>query len=102
VFSPPFYEFIQASILPAHEEENMVSNTPFQDLNDALFYDSESEEVLEEPFDALDPSCYNERDDVVENINEFIHVGRHKWDVIFPSEDPIYNIEGNFQLFPSH
>jgi hypothetical protein len=47
-------------------------------LNDALFYDSESEEVLEEPLDALDPSCYNKSDDVINNIDEFIHVGRHK------------------------
>jgi hypothetical protein len=50
--------------------------------------------------DALDPSCYNESDDVVNNIDEFIHVGRRKWDVICPGEDPIYDIEGHFQLFP--
>jgi hypothetical protein len=49
--------------------------------------------------DALDPSCYNKSDDVIENIDEFIHVGRHKWDVICLGEDPIYNIEGHFQLF---
>jgi hypothetical protein len=32
VFSPQFDEVIQASIPPAHEEENMVSYTPFQVL----------------------------------------------------------------------
>jgi hypothetical protein len=58
--------------------------------------------VLEEPLDALDPSCYNKGDDVIENIDDFIHVGRHKWDVICSglNGDPIYDIEGHFQLFP--
>jgi hypothetical protein len=78
----------------------MVSYFPFQVFDDALFHDSENEEVLEEPLDALDPSCYNKDDDVVDNIDEFIHVGRCKWDVIGHDEDPIYDIEGHFQLFP--
>jgi ABC-type transporter Mla maintaining outer membrane lipid asymmetry ATPase subunit MlaF len=56
--------------------------------------------VLEEPLDALDPSCYDKGDDVIDNIDEFIHVGRHKWDVIGHDGDPIYDIEGHFQLFP--
>jgi len=37
---------------------------------------------------------------VTKDIDEFIHVGRHKWDVIFHDGDPIYDIEGHFQLFP--
>jgi hypothetical protein len=65
-----------------------------------LFYDLESEEVLEEPLDALNPSCYDKGSDIVDNIEEFIHVGRHKWDVIGSNEDPIYEIEGHFQMFP--
>jgi hypothetical protein len=81
-FSPLFDEVIQASIPPAHEEENMVSYTPFQVFDDALFYDLESEEVLEEPLDTLVPSFYNESDDVIGDIDEFIHVGRRKWDVM--------------------
>jgi hypothetical protein len=89
----PFDEVIQASTLPAQEEENMVSHFPFQDFDDALFYDSESEEVLEKPFDVLDPSCYD-------NIDEFIHVGRRKWDVIGLDGGPIYDIQGHFQLLP--
>jgi hypothetical protein len=99
VFAPPFDEVIQASIPPAQEEENVVSHFPFQVFDDALFYDSEGEEI-EEPLDVLDPSCCNEGDDVVDNIDEFIHVGRRKWDVIGHDEDPIYDIEGHFQLFP--
>jgi hypothetical protein len=56
--------------------------------------------VLEEPLDALDPSCYNKGDDVIENIDDFIHVGRRKWDVICSglNGDPIYDIEGHFQI----
>jgi hypothetical protein len=99
VFSPPFDEGHPSSIPPAHNENNMVSYTHFQDFDDALFYDLESEEVLEEPLDTLVPSCYNKSDDVIDNIDEFIHVGRCKWDVICPGDDPIYDIEGHFQLF---
>jgi hypothetical protein len=97
VFEPPFDEVIQSSIPPAQEEENVVSHFPFQILNDALFHD---EEVLEEALDALDPSCYDEGDDMIGNIDDFIHVGRHKWDVVGHDGDPIYNIEGHFQFFP--
>jgi hypothetical protein len=75
---------------------------PFQNLNIVLFHDSESEEFLEEPLDTLVPSCYNESDVVIKNIDEFIHVGIHKWYVIYYGLNgcPIYDIEGNFQSFP--
>jgi hypothetical protein len=73
---------------------------PFQNFDDALFYDLEREEVLEEPLDALNISCYHKYNDFVDNIDEFIHVGRRKWDVIGSNEDPIYNIEGHFQKLP--
>jgi hypothetical protein len=80
----------------------MVSYTPFQIFDIASFHDSRNQEVLEEPLDALYPSCYNRGDDVIENIDEFIHVERHKWNVIcsIRNGDPIYDIEGHFQLFP--
>jgi hypothetical protein len=79
-----------------------MSYSPFQVFDTASFHDSESEEVLEEPLDALDPSCYNKGNDVIENIDDFIHVGRCKWDVICYglNGDPIYDIEGHFQLLP--
>jgi hypothetical protein len=50
--------------------------------------------------DALDPSYHNKGDDVIENIDDFIHVGRHKWDVICSSlnRDPIYEIKGHIQI----
>jgi hypothetical protein len=74
----PFDEVIQAFDAPAQQEVNTVSYFPFQDFDDALFYDLESEEVLEEPLDALNPSCYDKGSDMVDNIDEFIHVGRRK------------------------
>jgi hypothetical protein len=39
VFAPPFDKVIQASIPPTQEEDNVVSHFPFQDFDDALFYD---------------------------------------------------------------
>jgi hypothetical protein len=38
---------------------------------------------------------------VVDNIDEFIHVGERKWDVIGYDGDSIYDIEGHFQMLPS-
>jgi hypothetical protein len=96
----PFDEAIQSIDAHAQQEVNAISYFPFQDFEDALFYDLESEEVLEEPLDALNPSCYDKTSDIVDNIDEFIHVGRRKWDVIGSNEYPIYDMEGHFQMFP--
>jgi hypothetical protein len=82
--------------LPAQEEVNIVSCFPFQD---PLFCDLESE-VLEEPLVVLNPSCYDKGNDMVDNIDEFIHVGRLKWDVVGSDENPIYDMEGHLQMFP--
>jgi hypothetical protein len=96
----PFDEVILAIDAPAHQEVNTVSYFPFQDFDDALFYDLESEEVLEESLDALNPSCYDKGSDMVDNIDQFIHVGRRKWDVIGSDEDPIYDMEGYLRMLP--
>jgi hypothetical protein len=95
-----FDEVIQVFDAPAQQEVNTVSYFPFQDFEDALFCDLESEERLEEPLDVLIPSCYDKGNDMVDNIDEFIHVGKRKWDVIGYDGDPIYDIEGHFQMFP--
>jgi hypothetical protein len=94
--SLPFDEVIQILEAPAQEEVNKVSCFPSQIFNDSLSYDEESEEVL----DVLTPSCYDEDNDFVDNIDEFIHVGKRKWDVIGYDGDPIYDIEGHFQKLP--
>ena len=54
----PFDEVIQAIDAPAQQEVNTVSYFPFQAFDDSLFYDLESEELLEDPLDALNPWCY--------------------------------------------
>jgi hypothetical protein len=78
----------------------VVSHFPFQVFDDVVFYDLEGEEI-EKYLDVLNPSCYNETNELIENIDEFIHVAGCKWDVIFYDGDPIYDIEDHFQLFPS-
>jgi hypothetical protein len=91
----PFDEVNQTLEAPTLKEVS-VSYFPFQIFNDSLSYDVENKEVL----DVLTPSCYDEDDHCVDNIDEFIHVGKHKWDVIGYDRDPIYNIEGRFQRLP--
>jgi hypothetical protein len=93
----PFNELREA---PAQEEVNTVSYFLFQDFDDALFYDLESKKVSEEPLDVLSPSCYDKGDYYVDNIDEFIHVRKRKWDVIGYDGDPIYNLEVHLQKFP--
>jgi hypothetical protein len=95
----PFDEDIQAIDSPAQQEVNSINYFPFQYFDDVLFYDLESEEVLEESLDALNPSCYDKGSDIFNNIDEFIHVVRRMWDVIGSNEDPIYDMEGHFQVF---
>jgi hypothetical protein len=57
ILDPPFDEVIQTFEATTHKEVNMVSCFPFQYFDDALFCDLESKQVLEEPLDALIPSC---------------------------------------------
>jgi hypothetical protein len=96
----PFDEVSQAIDALGQQEVNTISYFPFQDFDDALFYDLESEEVLEESLDALNPSCYDKGSDMVDNIDEFIHVGRRKWDVIGSDVDPIYDMKGYLRMLP--
>jgi hypothetical protein len=39
----------------SHQEENTMSCDPFEDLDDSLFHELESEEVSEETLDMADP-----------------------------------------------
>jgi hypothetical protein len=77
-------EAAQAFVLPTHEDKEMVSC-------------SHTDGFMKEPLDV-----------VGEHIDDFIHVGRHRWEVGCSSfdGDPIYDIEGGFRvkndkLFPS-
>jgi hypothetical protein len=95
VWVPPFDEdeVIQASVPPSHEDKNdEVSCTLFQvfDSYDASFHDLENEEFLEEPLDVVDFSSNEEHDDC---IDDFIHIGRCRWDksCFHFDGDPIYD-----------
>jgi hypothetical protein len=94
----PFDEFIQVFVAPTQEEMNTISCFHFQDFENALFCDLESEEVLEDPLDVLIPLCYDKGNNMADNIDEFIHVGKRKWDVIGYDGDHVYDIEGHFQM----
>jgi hypothetical protein len=52
----PFDEDIQGFVPLTHQEENMMSYNLFEDLDDTLFHDFGSDEVLEEPLDVTEIS----------------------------------------------
>jgi hypothetical protein len=99
VIAPPFDEVIQIFEASAHEEVSTMSCFSLQDFDYASFYDLGRKKVLKEPLVALTPSCYEENT-LVNNIDNFIHVGRCKWDLIGYDMDPTYAIENHFQVFP--
>jgi hypothetical protein len=55
IYALPLDEDIQAFAPSTYQEENMMSCDPFEDLNDTLFHEFGSEEVLEEPLDETNP-----------------------------------------------
>jgi hypothetical protein len=79
-------------ILEALAQEGLseVHCSPFQVLNGYLPYDTKSEKVL----DVLTPPCYDTDTDIAD-FDEFIHVGRRRWDIIGYDTDPIYDTEGS-------
>jgi hypothetical protein len=88
-------------VLKAPAQEETVSYPPLQDFDDFLLYDLGNEEEMDEPLNVLNPPCYDTDTDIFD-IDEFIHVGRRKWDVVGFDMDPIYDIENHFQVLPPH
>jgi hypothetical protein len=84
-------------ILEALAQEGLseVHCSPFQVLNGYLPYDAKSEKVL----DVLTPPCYDTDTDIAD-FDEFIHVGRRKWDAFDYDTDPVYDTESHLQLLP--
>jgi hypothetical protein len=72
-----------------------VHCSPFQVLNDSLLNDTKSGKV----FDVLTPPCYDIDTDIAD-FDEFIHVGRRRWDALSYDLDPIYDTEDHLQLLP--
>jgi hypothetical protein len=85
---------------PAQKETNIVSYPPIHDFDNFLLYDLGKGEEMGEPSNILNPPCYDTDTDIVD-IDEFIHVGRRKWDIVGFDMDPIYDTENHSQLFPS-
>jgi hypothetical protein len=85
---------------PAQEETNKVSYPPLQNFDNSLLYDVGDEEEINESLKASNPACYDTDSDMVDNIDEFIHFGRRRWDVVGYDMDPIYDIESHFQVLP--
>jgi hypothetical protein len=81
-------------VLEAPAQEEKVSYPPLQDFDDCLLYDLGKEEEMGELLNVLNPPCYDTDTDIVD-IDEFIHVGRRKWDIVGYDMDPIYDIENH-------
>jgi hypothetical protein len=50
-------------------------------------------------FKSSNPACYDTDTDIAD-FDEFIHVGRRRWDVVGYDLDPIYDTESHLQLLP--
>jgi hypothetical protein len=78
--------------IPAQEET--VSYPPLINFDDALPCNEKEEED-----ESSNPACYDTDTDIAD-LDEFIHVGRRRWDVIGHDLDPIYDTESHLQLLP--
>jgi hypothetical protein len=81
-------------ILEVPAQEETVSYPPLIDFDDALPCDEKEEED-----ESSNPACYDTDTDIAD-FDEFIHVGRRRWDVIGYDLDPIYDTESHLQLLP--
>jgi hypothetical protein len=84
--------------LEAPTQEETISFPPPLVFDDALPCDREDEEEISK--NASNPTCYDTDNDIPDNIDEFIHVGRHRWDAVDYCMDPIYEIESRLQVLP--
>jgi hypothetical protein len=85
-------------VLETPTQEETVSCPPPLVFDDALLCDREDEEEISE--NASSPACYDTDNDVADNIDEFIRVGRRGWDAVGYDVDSIYDIESHLQVLP--
>jgi hypothetical protein len=85
-------------VLEASTQQEIVSYPPLLVFDNALPCDEEEEE--DEFSNVSNPACYDTDSDTVDSIDEFIHVGRRRWDIVGYDLDPIYDTESHFQLLP--
>jgi hypothetical protein len=79
------------NVLKALAQEETISYPPPLVFDDALLYDEGNEEEENEFSNVSNPACYGTYSDIVDNIDEFIRVGRHRWDIVGYDLDPIYD-----------
>jgi hypothetical protein len=86
-------------VLEVPAQRETISYPPPLVFDKALPYDEENEE--ENEFSNIsNPACYDTDSDTIDNIDEFIHVGRRRWDIVGYDLDPIYDTKSHFQLLP--
>jgi hypothetical protein len=85
-------ENIELLEVPAQEET--VSYPPILKFDDALPCNEKEEED-----ESSNPACYDTDTDIAD-FDEFIHVGRRRWDVVGYDLDPIYDTKNHLQLLP--
>jgi hypothetical protein len=83
-----------ARVLEVPAQEETVSYLPLIKFYDALPCDEKEEED-----EFSNTACYDTDTDIAD-LDEFIHVGRRRWDVIGYDLDPIYDTENYLQLLP--
>jgi hypothetical protein len=88
-------ENIKLLKVPAQEET--VSYLPLLVFNDALPCDEKEEE--DEFSNLANPACYDTDTDI-DDFDEFIHVGRRRWDIVCYDTDPMYDTKDHLQTFP--
>jgi hypothetical protein len=98
VFAPPVDE---DEVHSSHKDKSMVSYTPSQVFDSASFHDLESEEILEKSLDVTNFPSNEEHDDC---INDFIHIGRCRWDnnCFHFDGDPIYDVNDGSRIKNAH
>jgi hypothetical protein len=69
-------------VLEAPAQEEIVSCPPPLVFYDALLYDEGNEEEENGFSNVSNPACYDIDSGIVDNIDEFIHVWRRRWDVV--------------------
>jgi hypothetical protein len=77
--------------IEAPAQEETVSYPPILVFDDALPCDEKEEE--DEFSNLANPACYDTDTDTIDNIDEFIHVGRRRWDIVGYDTDPIYDMK---------
>jgi hypothetical protein len=88
-----------AQVLEALVQEEKLSYPPLQDLGNCLLYDLRKKEKMGELLNDFNPPCYD-TDTNIADFDEFIHVGRRRWDATCYDMDPIYDIRSHIQVFP--